>query len=281
MSRGTLRDFEEFLESLTERYALPQSGVEFRDALAALPEDTKVEVASVAIDYLRNPELLRQLVATTGRKATQLLQVALRANELRHAVDRLQELIDTGAAEERLYQDWCDDHSWVFGGAHQLRDLERRIDAQSTVDLMLPDIVGYRDIVELKRPDAEVLRYDRSHNTFYFSNDVGKAMGQVHKYMDRLHDLAREGLARFPHIFAYHPRATIVIGRSEGWPTAKTATLRGLNQRLHGIDVMTYDHLLMRARSMLANLAISEEPDLSSNDPASPNQEEPSSHTFG
>jgi len=33
MSRGTLREFEEFVESLSERYSLPQSGPEFRNAL--------------------------------------------------------------------------------------------------------------------------------------------------------------------------------------------------------------------------------------------------------
>jgi hypothetical protein len=185
-----------------------------------------------------------------------MLEAALRAAELQHAVDELRNLLDSGASDEKLYQDWCDDHSWVFAGAHQRRDHVRGIHDDSIVDLLLPDVVGYRDVVELKRPDAQVLRHDPSHKTYYFSTDVAKALGQVHKYMDRLHEVARAGLVEHPHIVAYHPRATIVIGRSDGWSNRKTETLRGLNQRLHGIDVMTYDHLLTRAETILSTFQV-------------------------
>jgi hypothetical protein len=249
MSLATLREYEDHVHSLNERYNIPSTAHAFRDAFGRLTASSQVQISSVFVELLRKPGLLRHIASS--RSATRLLETALRANELEHAIERLRGLLSSGVRDEKNYQDWCGDHSWVFGGAHQIRDAIRRLDQDSVVDLLHPDIVGYRDVVELKRPDVDVLKYDRSHRTYYFSSDVSRAVGQVHKYMDRLHDLARKGLPNHAEIVAYHPRATIVIGRTQGWSTLMADTLRGLNQRLHGIEVMTYDHLLLRAETIL------------------------------
>lgn len=252
MSRTTLAEFEAHFASVPDAHTLPKSGKALRDALASLSHSDQVDAAGFAADLLREPRLLQSLRSLQGPNTTRLLEAALRAAELQHAVEKLRQLLESGVTKEKHYQDWCDEHSWAFGSAHRLRDDVRRVNADSIVDLLLPDIVGYRDIVELKRPDANVLKYDKSHKTYYWSADAAKALGQVHKYMDRLHDLAREGLADYPHIVAYHPKATIVIGRSNAWSPRQVDSLRGLNQRLHGIDVITYDHLLMRAEMVLS-----------------------------
>jgi hypothetical protein len=254
MTRETLDKFERHFSSVRQVDPRGRRDNSPSSAFRRLSAHDQVEAARLASELLSKPELLQLLRSTQGPETTRLLQTALRAAELRHAVGQLRSLLDGGHTSERLYQDWCDEHSWVFGGAHQTRDAVRRIDEGSITDLLLPDVVGYRDIVELKRPDAGVLGYDSSHQTHYLSADVSRAIGQVHKYMDRLHDLARKGLPAHPHIVSYHPRATIVIGRSQNWSTAKTEALRGLNQRLHGIDVITYDHLLARAEAILANI---------------------------
>ncbi|MGV7174253.1 hypothetical protein [Xanthomonas axonopodis] len=52
-------------------------------------------------------------------------------------------------------------------------------------------------------------------------------------------------------VVAYHPRATIVIGRSHDWSAEQQRSLHGLNRRLHGISVMTYDHLLAQGERLL------------------------------
>jgi len=70
------------------------------------------------------------------------------------------------------------------GHAYVMRDEVRRLDAQNIVDLLLTDLAGFRDVVELKRPDARVLRADPSHGSYFFSSDASRAIGQAHKYMD-------------------------------------------------------------------------------------------------
>jgi len=116
-------------------------------------------------------------------------------------------------------------------------------------------ITGYRDIIELKRPDKRVLNYDEPRRSHYFSADVSAAIGQCHRYLDMLHRAAEHGLLDHEEIVAYHPRATVVIGRSHDWDESKVKALHGLNSRLVGIAIMTYDQLLAQGKRLVQILA--------------------------
>jgi hypothetical protein len=137
----------------------------------------------------------------------------------------------------------------------------RDISTGDRLDILLPTVIaGYRDLVELKRPDMPVLLYDQGHRDFYFSADVSKAIGQCHRYLDVLHEIAANGLRDHPEIVAYHPRAIIVIGRSSDWDEDKLKALHGLNRRLSGLVVMTYDQLLAQGERLVEILSPSGEP---------------------
>lgn len=222
ISRKSLRSYEAFLKSVPDRGAIPTDAPALREAFDALTSDGQLAFLKVAAEMLQDPKQLRRLAEPASGQLTVLLRTALRVFDLRTAVDELAALLNSGEVHENVYQDWCDKHSWAFGNTHVLRDDVRRIDSANIVDIMLPDVVGHRDLVELKRPDEEVLRFDQSHRTFYFSAPTSKAIGQVHKYMDKLHDIARGDLVNHPHIVAYHPHARIVIGRSRDWDDDRT-----------------------------------------------------------
>jgi hypothetical protein len=137
-----------------------------------------------------------------------------------------------------------------------MRDEVREISPGDHLDLLLPTVIsGYRDIVELKRPDMPVLFYDEQHRNYYFSSDVSKAIGQCHRYLDVLQDAAAQGLRDHPEIVAYHPRAIIVIGRSVRWSKEQLRALHGLNSRLAGVTVMTYDQLLAHGERLIEMLS--------------------------
>ncbi|MDO8672422.1 MAG: DUF4263 domain-containing protein, partial [Dehalococcoidia bacterium] len=114
---------------------------------------------------------------------------------------------------------------------------------------------GFRDIIELKRPDAEVLRFDNNHRNYFFSSDVSRVIGQCHRYLDIFYDHAKNGLLDHPEIVAYHPRATIVIGRSVGWTEEKLKAFHGLNHRLIDMNIITYDHLLAQGKRLVEMLS--------------------------
>lgn len=257
MRRETLRDIERLFKSLPERAALPQDASELRTLLDTLSTQGRADLLLIAADLVQDPEALRRLASSPAlRSAMPTLGPVIRLADLQVAVQELEQQLDGGVVKENAYQSWCDRHSWAFGNAYVMRDDVRRIDAKNTTDMLLPNLVGFRDIVELKRPDARVLGYDRSHKTYFFSSDCSRAIAQSHKYMDALHAAAQQGFKQKPHLLAYHPRAIIVIGRSADWNLTKSRSLRGLNERLHGVTVMTYDHLLGQARQLLKTVGI-------------------------
>lgn len=215
-------------------------------------EDTARKVAGV----LRQPGVAAQL-AEIGLSAdiASALHGAARIVDLRVAVSELRNDLDGGLTLERTYQEWCDRHNWAFGNAYVARDEVRGIAIGDQVDLLMQSSEnGLRDVFELKRPNMPVIVYDKSHKCWHWSQDAAKAIGQCHRYLDALHESAQRGLRDHPEVVAYHPRAFIVVGRSDGWTEDQQRALHGLNMRMHAITVMTYDHLLARAEAMLAVL---------------------------
>lgn len=197
------------------------------------------------VQHLVNQELSSTLVNA--------FRGAIRLQELRSALATLRQHLEQRVADESVYQDWCEKHTWAFGNAYVMRDSVRTISGGDKLDLILPSVLtGYRDIVELKRPDMEVLMFDKSHKNYYFGVEASKAIGQCHRYLDVLHEEAAKGLRDHPEIVAYHPRATIVIGRSAEWQPDKLKCLHGLNRRMNGISVITYDQLLAQGERLVA-----------------------------
>lgn len=218
---------------------------------------TKVLSHSDLVQHLANTELTHEL--------TTALRGSIRLSEMRSAVAELRSSLGRGESAEQVYQSWCEKHCWAFGNAYVVRDEVRAITTGDNIDLMLPNVIaGYRDIVELKRPDMEVLLYDKAHKNHYFSAEVSKAIGQCHRYLDMLYEFADKGLQDHKEVVAYHPRATIVIGRSDDWSDERQRALHGLNRRMNGITVMTYDHLLAQGERLLEMLSPAAGPEAAS-----------------
>lgn len=212
------------------------------------------QVAAAVVTLLSRPEVMGRLPElSVADEVANALQAGLRVLDLRVALRSLRELLDRGIADEATYQTWCEHHAWVFGGAYHDPDQTRTIAVGDQVDMLLPLVVsGLRDIVELKRPDHDVLKWDDAHRNWYWSVDVSRAIGQVERYLDRLESSVAAGALRdHPEILAHRPRALVVIGRSFDWDADKSRALHDLNGRLHGVTIQTYDHLLQQGERML------------------------------
>ena len=221
--------------------------------LADLAGHSPDAVAQALVSALDQPSILQQLANTDiSAELAEALKQSVKLKQLHTAVAELRATLESGEAEESVYQSWCERHSWSFGHMYVLHDELRDIGHHDSIDLLLPGIVtGFRDVIELKRPDKNVILDDPGRRSWYFSSDVSKAIGQCHRYLDLLGEVAVRGMRDHPEIIAYHPRATIVIGRSNEWGPEQHRALHGLNARLSSIQVMTYDHLLARAERML------------------------------
>ncbi|SDB84592.1 protein of unknown function [Pelagirhabdus alkalitolerans] len=177
---------------------------------------------------------------------------SIRLQELRSAVVQLDNYLESGIKDKQKYQQWCEEQPWASGNSFVVNDNVRAISASDKINLMLPTVItGYRDLVELKRPDMKVLNHDNSHQNYYFTSEVSKVIGQCHRYLDMFQEEAARGLRDHPEVIAYHPKAIIVIGCSSEWNKDKHRALHGLNSRLSSITIITYDQLLAQGEKMI------------------------------
>lgn len=227
--------------------------IRVNDGEAHFSDHDPAAVTSAIIKVLSQPDISAHLSQTElTSEIIGALRGSIRLSEMQRAVAELRQLLDSGVADESVYQRWCEEHFWVFGNAYVMRDEVRRFSASDQADMLLANTAsGFRDILELKRPDMPVLRRDDAHRNHYFSSELSKAIGQCHRYLDVFSEMASIGLRDHPEVVAHHPRAIIVIGRSCDWDKEQNRALRGLTSRLHGISVMTYDQLLYQAERLI------------------------------
>ncbi len=233
------------------------------EGTAELGEHDPEMVARALAKVLSREDIVRHLTgADLSNELIESLRSAIRLREMQAAVEDLRDMLERGEFREQSFQEWCQTHSWAFGSAYVVNDEVRNLTATDSLDLLLPTVIaGYRDLVELKRPDMDVLKLDRGHRNYYWSADVSRAIGQCHRYLDVLHEVAANGLRDYPEIVAYHPRAIIVIGRSHEWQAEELRALHGLNHRLNSVTVMTYDQLLAQGERLLSIVAPAEDLD--------------------
>ena len=256
-SRALLRALKEHLVVSEEDEDGDYILIKVNEGTASLGAHDPSAVASALAKVLSQEEIIEHITDTDlSDSLANALRGAIKLKEMRSAVAQLRIHLDAGITDENVYQKWCEEHSWAFGNAYVMRDDIREISTGDKIDILLPTVIsGYRDLIELKRPDMKVLNYDETHRNFYFSSEVSKAIGQCHRYLDVLHEVAANGLRDHPEIVAYHPRAIIVIGRSSDWKEHQLKALHGLNCRLSGITVMTYDQLLSQGERLLEMLS--------------------------
>jgi hypothetical protein len=218
-------------------------------------KDTTV-VGRALLKLLSNPQIGESIAGMPSTTALiDGVQTAIRMRTLASAIAELQDALDSGVVDEAFYQRWCETNAWAFGNAYVMRDEVRNIALGDAVDILLKRVTDqFRDVFELKRPDHDVIKYDQSHKSYFWSGETSRTIGQCHRYLDALHEVAANGLRDHPEILAYYPYGTIVIGRSHTWEHKQQKALHGLNARLHSIRVITYDHLLEQAKRALGIL---------------------------
>jgi len=262
LSEGTTRNL---LTALKAHLAVAEKNedgsyllVRVAEGTAQLGEHNPAQVAAALAKVLGQEEILAHLQNTElSAELASAFRGAIRLREMRSAVVALRTALDEGDDAESTYQAWCEQHSWAFGNAYVLRDDVREISPGDHLDLLLPSVIaGYRDVVELKRPSMSLLNWDSRHRNYYFAAEASRAIGQCHRYLDVLHEVAARGLRDHPEIVAYHPRAIIVLGRSHDWEEEKLRALHGLNRRLSGVSILTYDQLLAQGERLVELLTL-------------------------
>jgi hypothetical protein len=162
--------------------------------------------------------------------------------------------------DEAVFQKWFDENTWIFGKNYVGRVPKKTIGLQSRADLVYISVDGFADLVELKKSvlARPILLPDSSHNTFYPSQELSRALAQAIHYLQVIED-HRLQLVQLIKIPVLRPTITIIIGRSNDWNDQMKEQLRILNSTLLNIKVLTYDHLLAMGDNILQLYAPEEE----------------------
>jgi hypothetical protein len=151
---------------------------------------------------------------------------------------------------ERDYQAFLEREHWMFGSQYVERVTDRTLVVGDQQDFVLRTTDGFYDVIEIKRPQDEVSRFDPDHQNHFPSPTLAKALGQVLAYLSHLDtELANIRYRQGPNV--YRSRAVIVLGRMSEDQEAERKFIRDLNASLARVRVQTYTELLDGARQIV------------------------------
>ena len=114
---------------------------------------------------------------------------------------------------------------------------------------------GFLDIVEIKRPEGGLSFWasNKDHGNYIPSTDLTKAITQASRYIyeDEREANSVKFSVRVGGVKTVKPRCILVFGRSDQWNTEQVEAYRILNASFHNITILTYDHVLTRARRIV------------------------------
>jgi len=245
-------EFQRLLAFLAENYEPFKKGVR-----RYIPIDERFDQKST--EHLRaifnNPDKKQILdfVATNKILPDDLLaglQNRARANAVREFEDMLGENL-----VEQKWQEWFKRNEWVLGTEFVRILDEREIDTANITDYLMQAYDGFLDIIEIKRPEGSMRFWadGLDHGNCVPSADLTKAITQATKY---IYEVEREAnsvkfLERVGSVKTLKHRCVLIFGRSLDWKSDQKEAYRILNASYHNLSVMTYDHVLERARRIL------------------------------
>lgn len=155
---------------------------------------------------------------------------------------------------EQNWQKWFANNQWVLGSdIVEILD-ERQIDTANITDYLVEAHDGFLDIIEIKRPEGRLRFWTDAldHGNYVPSSDLTKAITQATKY---IYEIERESNSiKFRErvgIKTVKPRCILIFGRSNDWDDDQKEAYRILNSSYHNLTILSYDHVLARAKRIL------------------------------
>ena len=262
-------DIEEVLEAVTPKSELTLDHEEFQGLLKFLGENYEPfrqgVKAFIPLDRPFDADNAKQIKALFSLPNQKELVSFILKNELipeeleaglRHAqrvkAVKAFEVMQRDNLREQAWQEWFQSNSWVLGSQFVRVLEERAIDTRNISDFLMEAYDGFLDVVEIKRPEGGLTFWAAAldHGNYVPSTELTKAIAQATRYV---YEVEREAnslkfLERTGGVRTVKPRCILVFGRSNGWNAHQMEAYRILNSSFHNLSVLTYDHVLARAK---------------------------------
>lgn len=192
----------------------------------------------------------RDLLLKIEKEELNNLYASIKHAKNKKSLSQFEELI-LKQANEKFFQKWFKENTWVFGMEYIKFFDTRKIGIHSEADFIVESLDGFTDLIELKKSDFNLLNKDKSHNCYYPSKELSEVIGQSIQYIKTMED-HRNILKEDDDLNVLKPRVKIIIGKSNDLNENEKKTLRLLNGTLHGIEIITYDEIVNRARKIIS-----------------------------
>jgi hypothetical protein len=265
----------EQLRAIAGRSDESSGAVDLPAALAALralesldPDVTSALESVLGLEMDRETRLrfLRTLTADQpGRYATSEVlgeRIPDRLGDAREATNRYERLLSESSSTETDLQQFIEQQPWLLG-LEYVRVRPRRQVPRGAMDFVLERHDGYHDLLELKSPgDPIIVAPDAvdgvtpSASDYSLSPALAQAIAQVHVYRDTLSADAETVDRLYGLRNTRDPRVIIVIGQVGPLPPHRSRVLREVNLSLHRVEVVPYDVLAERAKTILNNVEL-------------------------
>lgn len=149
--------------------------------------------------------------------------------------------------KEEVWQKFFENNSWILGSDFvEILD-ERVLDEENITDLPVKDYDGFVNIIELKLSTEEF--WIQENNP---AANITKAIMQCMRYImeteRRMNDKKKTDKLGANIL---KPRITLLVGRSDSWGDSQKEQFKILNSSFHNISILTYDHVLNRAKKII------------------------------
>lgn len=126
----------------------------------------------------------------------------------------------------------------------------------SEPDFLVYDIYGYVDVYEIKKSDVELVKYDASHENYYWSTDISKAIAQLEKYIynctrnkNELENTIKE--EKGIDVKIIKPKGVLVIGNRKKFTNDNMERdFEILRSSLKNIEIVLYDEMYERLKNL-------------------------------
>ncbi|MDL1870704.1 DUF4263 domain-containing protein [Deltaproteobacteria bacterium PRO3] len=206
-------------------------------------------------------KFIPEFVATEAVGTVTLLKASAEIKTLKELATDFEKEIDKDHGES-WWQDYIKANILLMqqGYIKALDKLNLAIGETKFPDFSLITHDNYLDILEIKKPDTQILKEDTGRGNFFWTTEVSKAIIQTENYID---NVSRHGDALRSHLKdkfnletkALRPRGIILVGDTRRFASQKQRDdLRLLSQGIKNITILTYDELLTRLKNYIVVL---------------------------
>lgn len=182
------------------------------------------------------------------------LLLALQGINRKRAIDEFGKMLELNLPEPN-WQKWFQANPWVLGTEFVRILDDRHIDTNNISDYLMQAYDGFLDIIEIKRPEGNLKFWSdkKDHDNYIPAVELTKAIIQATKYIHAVELEANsiKFLERIGNVKTIKPRCVLIYGRSNNWNDDQKEAYRLLNTSYHNLTILTYDHVLQRAKRIV------------------------------